>query len=52
MNEKAIELTVESLRWNYGIIVALSIGEAFKQFLLPSDDADMSGIQWKTASIS
>jgi hypothetical protein len=40
MSEDAIECTVRSLQWIYAIIIALSIGEAFKQ-CVPVPDADM-----------
>jgi hypothetical protein len=47
MSEHAIESTVKSLQWIYAIVIALSIGEAFKQFV---PDPDLStgnrGIRW------
>jgi hypothetical protein len=47
MNEKAIESTIKSLQWIYAIVIALSIGEAFKQILSDSDhDSKIYGIQW------
>ena len=47
MSENAIESTVKSLQWIYAIVIALSIGEAFKQFVPDSDsDSEKRGIQW------
>jgi hypothetical protein len=45
MPEKAISSTAESLKWIYGVIIALSIGEAFTQVVL-SPGSTLPGIQW------
>lgn len=47
MNENAIESTIKSLQWIYAIVIALSIGEAFKQIMSDSaHDHKMYKIQW------
>jgi hypothetical protein len=47
MSNEAIECTVKSLQSIYGIVIALAIAEAFKQFV-PSPDSDPAkcGIKW------
>ena len=45
MSERAIPSTVESLQWIYGVVLALSLGEAFTQVVLPPDST-VPGIQW------
>lgn len=47
MSQDAIECTVKSLQWIYAIVIALSIGEAFKQFV-PDGDPGLNkpGIRW------
>jgi hypothetical protein len=45
MPEKAIPSTLESLKWIYGVVIALSIGEAFTQVVLPAE-SKVPGIQW------
>lgn len=37
MSDSPIECTVKSLQWIYAIVIALSIGEAFKQFVPDPD---------------
>ena len=47
MNEMVIESTIKSLQWIYAIVIALSIGEAFKQFVpVPNTDMEKCRIQW------
>ncbi len=46
MSDKAMQSTVESLRWIYAVIIALSIGEAFKQFVMDPDHSSKSRVQW------
>lgn len=47
MSQDAIETTVKSLQWIYAVVIALSIGEAFKQFVpVPDLDPDKCKIQW------
>jgi len=47
MSQDAIECTVKSLQWIYAIVIALSIGEAFKQFVPDADPGpDKRGIRW------
>jgi hypothetical protein len=47
MPTNAIECTVRSLQWIYAIVVALSIGEAFKQFVpVPDTDREKCRIRW------
>lgn len=47
MSEDAIECTVRSLQWIYAIVIALSIGEAFKQFIpVPDFDIEKCRIRW------
>ena len=45
MCAKPIQSTVESLKWIYGVVVALSISEAFMQFALDMEST-APGIQW------
>lgn len=45
MSEKAVPSTVESLKWIYGVVIALSITEAFRQFALDGNST-VAGIQW------
>lgn len=45
MPGKAVSSTAEDLRWIYGVIIALSIGEAFTQVVLPPDSGVLR-IQW------
>jgi len=43
-----IQSTIKPLQWIYAIIIALSIGEAFKEFVSSSDAApSMRGIHWE-----
>ena len=45
MSQKAVQSTVKSLEWIYGIILALSISEAFLQFA-SDPSSKVPGIQW------
>jgi len=42
---EAIQSTVKRLEWIYGVVIALSISEAFMQFVAPSHQG-VCGIQW------
>jgi hypothetical protein len=47
MSPDAVECTVKSLQWIYAVVIALSIGEAFKQFVPDGEPGpDKSGIRW------
>lgn len=47
MSQDAIECTVKSLQWIYAIVIALSIGEAFKQFVPDAGlGSDKRAIRW------
>jgi len=49
MNEEAIKSSIKSLQYIYAVVIALSIAEAFKQFVLPPNEKNgiqKSGIQW------
>lgn len=47
MSEDAIECTVKSLQWIYAVVLALSIGEAFKEFMSNADHRNGKYvIQW------
>lgn len=45
MSERTVRSTVESLEWIYGVVIALSISEAFMQFAL-NQDSGVAGIRW------
>jgi len=45
MSDKSILSTVKSLEWIYGVVLALSISEAFMQFA-SDPNSDVPGIQW------
>ena len=45
MSERALPSTVESLKWIYGVVICLSITEAFRQFALDAN-SPVPGIQW------
>ncbi len=47
MNEMVIQSTIKSLQWIYAIVLALAIGEAFKEFVPSSGVAPGErGIHW------
>ncbi len=47
MSQDAIECTVKSLQGIYAIVIALSIGEAFKQFVPDADlGSDRRAVRW------
>jgi hypothetical protein len=47
MSEMVIQSTIKPLQWIYAIVIALSIGEAFKEFVSSSDtDRIERGIHW------
>jgi hypothetical protein len=47
MSPDAVECTVKSLQWIYAVVIALSISEAFKQFVPdPQVGEDKRGIRW------
>ncbi len=45
MSEKAVQSSVKSLEWIYGVVLALSISEAFLQFA-SAPGSKVPGIQW------
>jgi len=45
MSEKSVRSTVKSLEWIYGVVLALSISEAFMQFA-SDPNSQVLGIQW------
>ncbi len=45
MSEKSVRSTVKSLEWIYGVVLALSISEAFMQFA-SDPNSNVPGIQW------
>lgn len=45
MSEKSVRSTVKSMEWIYGIVLALSISEAFMQFV-SDPSSNVPGIQW------
>lgn len=45
MSRRTVESTVESLKWIYGVVIALSISAAFMQFGFDADSG-VPGVHW------